>query len=64
MYIPAETSRRIACDASKVVMTHEDGTVLDVGRKTRTVPPAIRRALTHRDRSCRFPGDPSRFPWK
>jgi hypothetical protein len=33
-----------------------DGTVLDVGRKTRTVPPSIRRALEARDRSCRFPG--------
>ena len=55
--VPAETSRRIACDASKVVMTHDqEGAVLDVGRKTRTIPPAIRRALTHRDRGCRFPG--------
>ena len=33
-----------------------DGTVLDVGRKTRTIPPAIRRALTARDHRCRFPG--------
>ncbi|MPY86936.1 MAG: hypothetical protein GEU99_03350 [Luteitalea sp.] len=33
-----------------------DGTVLDVGRKRRTIPPAIRRALTARDRRCRFPG--------
>ena len=56
-YVSAETSRRIACDASKVVMTHDEtGTVLDVGRKTRTVPSAIRRALIHRDRACRFPG--------
>ena len=55
--VSAETSRRLACDASKVVMTHtRDGTVLDVGRKTRTIPPAIRRALTARDRRCRFPG--------
>ena len=55
--ISAGTSRRIACDASTVVMTHaRDGTVLDVGRKTRTIPPAIRRALTARDRRCRFPG--------
>ena len=38
-------------------MTHaRDGTVLDVGRKTRTIPAAIRRALTARDRRCRFPG--------
>ena len=55
--VSAETSRRLACDAAKVVMTHSpDGSVLDVGRKTRSVPPALRRALTHRDRSCRFPG--------
>ena len=55
--VSAEMSRRVACDASTVVMSHaRDGTVLDVGRKTRTIPPAIRRALTSRDRRCRFPG--------
>ena len=55
--VPAETSRRLACDASRVVMTHaRDGTVLDVGRKTLTIPPAIRRALASRNRRCRFPG--------
>jgi hypothetical protein len=47
----------LACDASVVRMTHgANGDVLDVGRKTRTVPPAIRRALDHRDKGCRFPG--------
>jgi hypothetical protein len=56
-YVPAETSQRIACDASLVVMRHApDGTTLDVGRKTRTIPPAIRRGLAARDRQCRFPG--------
>lgn len=56
-YVSAETSRRLACDAAVVVMQHgADGTVLDVGRKTRTIPPAIRRALTARDSRCRFPG--------
>jgi hypothetical protein len=55
--VSAETARRLACDAAKVVMTHgADGSVLDVGRRTRTVPPALRRALAHRDRGCRFPG--------
>ncbi|MDP9020155.1 MAG: HNH endonuclease [Actinomycetota bacterium] len=34
----------------------ERGTPLDVGRKTRSIPPAIRRALQVRDRGCRFPG--------
>ena len=55
--VSAETSRRLACDAGKVVMKHDaDGNVLDVGRRTRTIPTAIRRALTARDESCQFPG--------
>lgn len=55
--VPAGTSRRLACDASRVVMVHDAvGNVLGVGRRTRTVPPAIRRALDHRDKGCRFPG--------
>ena len=33
-----------------------DGSTLDVGRKTRTIPTAIRRAMAVRDRGCRFPG--------
>jgi len=37
------------------------GSVLDVGRKTRTIPPALRRALDARDRGCRFPGCGLRF---
>ena len=59
--VSAGTSRRLACDAATVVMRHHpDGAVLDVGRKTRTIPPAIRRALTARDRRCCFPGCESR----
>ena len=58
----AETSRRLACDASRVVMRHdEEGHLLDVGARTRTIPPALRRALHHRDRGCRFPGCGGRF---
>jgi len=33
-----------------------DGSVLDVGRRTRTVPTPVRRALVARDSRCRFPG--------
>jgi len=56
-HVPAETSRRLACDASRVVMRHdEDGRLLEVGARTRTIPPALRRALHQRDRVCRFPG--------
>jgi hypothetical protein len=55
--VSAETSRRLAYDAAVVVMREgPDGTVLDVGRRTRTVPTPIRRALTARDTRCRFPG--------
>jgi hypothetical protein len=55
--VSAETSRRLACDAGKVVMKHDaEGKVLDVGRRTRTIPTAIRRALTVRDEGCQFPG--------
>jgi 5-methylcytosine-specific restriction endonuclease McrA len=55
--ISAEISRRLACDASRVVMRHDaDGRVVEVGARTRTIPPALRRALHHRDRACRFPG--------
>jgi hypothetical protein len=55
--VPAGTSQRLACDASRVVMRHDaDGRVVEVGARTRTIPPALRRALLHRDRGCRFPG--------
>jgi hypothetical protein len=61
LYVSAETSRRLSCDASVVQMRHDVGeAVPDVGRKTRSIPPAIRRALLARDRSCRFPGCTSR----
>src|SRR6058998_2107739 len=61
-HVPAETSRRLACDASRVVMQHGlDGRVVEVAARTRTIPPALRRALHHRDRGCRFPGCGVRF---
>src|SRR5262245_57927209 len=57
MHVSAETSQRLACDATRVVMRHDaDGRITEVGARTRTVPPALRRVLLHRDRGCRFPG--------
>ena len=54
--VSAETFRRVSCDSALVAVTTGDGSaVLDVGRKTRAVPAAIRRALWSRDRGCRFP---------
>jgi hypothetical protein len=55
--LPPETCRRLACDATVVAMIEAaNGTPLDVGRKRRTPPPRLRRALRRRDRGCRFPG--------
>ncbi len=54
--LPAETARRLACDASVVTLLERGGEPLSVGRKTRSVPPAIRRAVEARDQGCRFPG--------
>jgi Domain of unknown function (DUF222)/HNH endonuclease len=55
--VSAETAHRIACDSSIVaVKEDQDGEPLSVGRKTRSIPPAIRRALRERDGGCRFPG--------
>jgi len=65
--IPAETARRLTCDSGIVHwLDHSnecgaDGSshekhALNVGRKTRSIPPAIRRALKRRDSGCRFSG--------
>ncbi len=54
--LAASVARRLACDAALVHVLERDGTPLDVGRKTRSVPPALRRALAARDGGCRFPG--------
>ncbi len=60
--VAAETSRRLTCDAAVVAIKHDsDGSVLAVGRKTRTISPALRRALEVRDQGCRFPGCGLRF---
>ena len=43
-------------------MRHDpDGRAVEIGARTRTIPPALRRALQHRDRGCRFPGCGVRF---
>ena len=53
----AEAFRRVSCDAPLVgAATTGDGAPLNVGRRTRAIPPAIKRALLLRDHTCRFPG--------
>lgn len=55
--LPAETVRRLACDCSlAAIVENERGEPLNVGRRTRSISPALRRALNARDRGCRFPG--------
>ena len=58
--LAVETVRRLLCDGSIVPVVEDvedaDGAPLSVGRKTRAIPPALRRALKSRDRGCRFPG--------
>ena len=60
--VSAETAQRLACDTSRVIMRHDaHGRVTEVGARTRTIPPGLRRALQHRDGGCRFPGCGVRF---
>jgi hypothetical protein len=56
------TLQMIACNATISTMLHdEDGTVLNVGRRTRKPSAALRRVVRERDRyRCRFPGCESR----
>ena len=55
--LATDTVRRIACDSSLLRITEDQaGNPLDIGRKTRVVSPALRRALQARDGGCRFPG--------
>ncbi len=55
--VAVETARRLGCDGALLgVVKGAQGEPLAVGRRTRAVPPAIRRALRVRDGGCRFPG--------
>lgn len=55
--LPIESVRRIACDSDRVILVEDEyGEPLSVGRKSRVVPAAIKRALWARDEGCRFPG--------
>ena len=55
--LPIESVKRLCCDGHAIVLGEgESGEPLNIGRKTRTVPTAIKRALVARDKSCAFPG--------
>jgi hypothetical protein len=55
--VSGEAARRLACDAGvSRIITDGASEPLDVGRRTRTIPAAIRRAVIARDRHCVAPG--------
>ncbi len=56
-HVTAETARRIGCDCSVVsIKEAASGEPLSIGRRSRTIPAPMRRALRVRDGGCRFPG--------
>lgn len=58
------TVRRITCDAAIIPMVlGSKGEPLDVGRKTRTIPPSLRRAIEVRDEHCTWPGCGAPTSW-
>ena len=59
--IAPETARRLGCDGAVVSIPERDGRALSVGRRTRAIPAAIKRALRARDGTCRFPGCENRL---
>jgi len=55
--ISAARARMLACDGSiSRIVFGPEGQLLDYGRDKRVVPPALRRAVEHRDRHCVFTG--------
>jgi hypothetical protein len=55
--ITATEAQLIGCDATvSRIITDGASQILDVGRATRTIPPALRRAVAARDRTCVGPG--------
>jgi Domain of unknown function (DUF222)/HNH endonuclease len=54
--IVPEAVRRLACDARIEWMLERQGRAVGIGRRGRTVPGTMLRALKFRDRGCVFPG--------
>ena len=54
--ISRKTLERITCDSTVSRVMLADSVVIDVGRATRTISPATRRAVRQRDKHCRWPG--------
>jgi hypothetical protein len=62
--LTAGQARRIACDAKVLpIVLGSRAEPLDVGRSTRTIPAAIRKAVVFRDGGCAFPSCPRPQHW-
>jgi hypothetical protein len=57
-FVGIETAQRLSCDArTQILTTDNDGKINGLGRTSRTIPPALRRAVEERDGGrCTFPG--------
>jgi hypothetical protein len=54
--LSATTLERLACDCGIRLAVDERGSTMDIGRRSRTIPSAMRRAVVDRDGGrCRFP---------
>ena len=61
-FLSREVARQLACDTHmRVVLEDDDGKILNIGRKSRTIPRAIAHALNIRDGGCRYPGCTQHF---
>ena len=54
--LPVETARRLSCSCKVVTALTTKGEPLSIGRSSRAVSTAIKRALNIRDPQCVFPG--------
>ena len=61
--VSTRTLARIACDATLSRVLLAGSVVTDVGRATRVVSGATRRALRARDKGCRWPGCEREVGW-
>lgn len=59
MSAPHEITEQLLCTGS-IEVNIEDAQPLGIGRRSRTIPPRLRRALRYRDRGCVIGGCPSR----
>lgn len=62
--LDAATLHRLLCDANiHRVISDGASSILDYGRATRTIPPAVYSSLVLRDMGCRFPGCDRKPEW-